>query len=155
MLHDRCVVVEESFLPVSTETGNLITVNIGDVVWIRKICHISRQCLLAVDILLVHQHSIVGGTGNITLLPCALPSVREVVVDRSLANLSFLGSHEDNTIGSSRTIDSTRGSILQHLNRLDIGRVNRFHTILVGRHSVDDVKRFGIVDSTDTTHADH
>ena len=155
MLNDRSIVVEEGFLPISTKTCNLVAIDICDVVWIGKVCHLCGESLLTVDVLLVHQHCIVGSSGHVALLPCALPTIREIVIDGCLAKLTLLGGNEDYTIGGSRSVDSTRGSILQHFHRLNVGWIDRFHSVLVGWHTVDDVKRFGVVDSTNTTHANH
>ena len=107
MLHDRSIVVEEGFLPISTKTCNLVAIDICDVEWIGKVCHLIGESLLTVDVLLVHQHGIVGSSGHVTLLPCALPTIREIVIDGCLAKLTLLGGNEDYTVSGSRSVDGT------------------------------------------------
>ena len=119
MLLHGCIVVEEQFLPVGTKALDSIAIGIDQVIGIG-----IERCLTTVDVLLVLQDGIVGGTGHIALLPGTLPAVTEVVVDLCLTHLTFLGGHENHTVGSTGTVNGTRGSILQHLDTLDIIRVH-------------------------------
>ena len=95
MLHDRCIVVEEFFLPVGTEALHGIAVDIGEVVRVG-----IERCLPTVDILLVLQDGVVGGTGDIALAPCVLPAIGEVIVNLGIALHTFLRGDEDDTVGS-------------------------------------------------------
>ena len=150
MLLNGGVVVEEQVLPVRAEAVDGIAVGILQVIGV----HVERRQAV-LDAALVLQDGIVGSSRHVALLPGTLPALREVVVDLGLAHLTLLGRYEDDTVGGTGTVDSTRGSILQHLNRLNIAGVDALHTILVGRHTVDDVEGLGAVDGSDTTDADH
>ena len=150
MLHDGGIVVEEQILPVGAETVDLVAVGVGQVVGIG--IEGSRASLHGT---LVLQDGVVGSTRYVALLPGTLPTVTEVVVDGGLALLTLLGGHEDHTVGGTGTVDGTRGSVLQHFDTLDVAGVDAFHTILVGRHTVDNIKRIRVVDGSDTTDADH
>ena len=150
MLHDGSILVEQQFLPVGTETDNLVAVGIGQVVGVGIE---GTQAVLHATLVL--QDSIVGGTGHGAMAPGVLPAVGESVIDGSLAHAALLGGHEDDTVGSTCTVDGTRGGVLQHLNTLDVIGVHALHTILVGGHAVNDVEGIGVVDGSDTAHANH
>ena len=66
--------------------------------------------------------------------------------------LTFLRGNDNHTIGSTRTVDTGRGGILQHLNRLDIIAIQLMHTSLRG-YTVNDVQRVVVVQRSDTTNA--
>ena len=87
------------------------------------------------------------------MLPSRLPALGEIVADSHLTHLTLLGGHEDHTIGSTGSVDGTRGSILQHLDTLDVAGVDVVKTTL-DRHTVDDIQRVAVVDRADTTHTD-
>ena len=76
-----------------------------------------------------------------------------VQVDGHLAVLTLLRGDDDHAVGGTRTIDTGRRGILQHLNRLDVGRVQRVQVLRRG-HTVDDVERVAGVHRTHTAHAD-
>ena len=150
MLHDGGIVVEEQLLPVGAEALDGIAIGIRQVIGVGV-----EGCLSAVDILLILKNGVVRSTGYVTVLPGCLPAIREIVVDLCLTHLTLLGGDEYHTVGSARTIDGTRGSIFQHLDTLDIIRVHRLQTVLVGWHAVNNIKRVRVINSTRTTHADH
>ena len=150
MLHDGGIVVEQQVLPVGAEATDGVAVGIDQIVGVGV--KGSHAVLYAT---LVLQNGVVGGTGDVAMLPRALPAVREVVVDGSLAQLTLLGGHENDAIGSTGTVDGSRGSVLQHLDALDVGGIYALHAVLVGRHAVDDIQGFGTVDGSDTADADH
>ena len=75
-----------------------------------------------------------------------------VEVNLHLAVLAFLGGDDNDTVGGTRTVDACRCSILQHLYRLDVVAVKLMHTRLC-RHSVNNIKRVVVVESTNTTYA--
>ena len=136
MLLDGRVVVENEVLPVGTEAHHLVAVVVSEVVWVDIE---NRHALFHTALVL--QNGVIHGTRHVAPLPSRLPAVREVVVDLSLALLSFLGGDENHTIGGTCTIDGTRGSVFQHFNRLDVRGVHAFHTVLVGGHTVYNIKR--------------
>ena len=150
MLHDGSIVVEKKFLPVGTEADDLFAIGISQVV---GILIEGRQTVLHTALVL--QDSIVGRAGNITLSPSALPTIGEVIIDAGFSHFAPLGGHQDDTVGGTCTVDGARGGILQHFNALNIIGVDTLHTILVGGHAVNDVKRIGVVDGADTADADH
>ena len=150
MLHDGRIVVEQQVLPVGTEALDGLTIGIQQIVGVA----IERSHAV-LYVALVLQDGIVGSSCYVALLPRTLPAIREVIVDRGLTHLTLLRGNEDNTVGGTSTIDSTRGSILQHLDTLNIARVHALHTILVSRHAIDNIEGFRVVDRTDTTNANH
>ena len=134
ILHWR-IVVEYQVLPISTKSIDRIAIRVSQFVWIS----IDRS-LTTIHCTLILKDCIIGSAGHITLLPCTLPAVRKIIVNLRLAYLTLLGGNEYYTIGSTGTIDSTRSSILQHLDTLDITRVEIVETTL-DRHAVYDVER--------------
>ena len=85
--------------------------------------------------------------------------------------LSTLGGDDDDTIGTTRAIDGRGRHILQHLDRLDVGRINRSQRIEIGashtvagiggrtaiveQHTVDDIQRLiAGIDGVTATDAD-
>ena len=134
ILHWR-IVIEYQVLPISTKSIDRIAIRVSQFVWIS----IDRS-LTTIHCTLVLKDGVVSGACYIALLPCTLPAVREIVVDLCLAHLTLLGGYENYTVGSTGTIDGTRSSILQHLDTLDITRVEIVETTL-DRHTVYDVER--------------
>ena len=70
MLLDGGIVVEEQVLPVGTEACDLFTIGIREVVGI--LIEGSHTVLYST---LVLQDGIVGGTGDVALLPSTLPAL--------------------------------------------------------------------------------
>ena len=58
----------------------------------------------------------------------------------------FLGSDKDDTVGTTRTINSRSRSILQNINSFNIGRVDILNTAVLNNHAVNNIQRplFGI-----------
>ena len=81
-----------------------------------------------------------------------LHSHRRIEVNAYLTLSTFLGGDDDNTIGSTATIDTCGCRILEHLDGLDVVRVQLVHTRL-GRHTVDDIQRVVVVERTHTTYS--
>ena len=71
-----------------------------------------------------------------------------IVADLELTFLTLLGSNEDYTISSGRTIDGTRSSILQNVDTFYIGRVQ---VVDVTCYTVNNIKRSGVAVGTGTT----
>ena len=149
VLRDGGIVIEEQVLPVGAEAHDLVAIGIDNVVGV----HVERSHAV-LHLALVLQDGIVGGTGDVALLPGRLPARGEVVVDLGLAYLTLLRGDQNNAIGSAGTVDGTRCSVLQHFDALDVLGVDALHTVLVGGHAVYNIKRFGVVDGADTADAD-
>ena len=69
-----------------------------------------------------------------------------------LAFLALLGGDEDDSVCGAGTIDSAGRCILQDLDAFDIIRIKVIDAAC--RHSVNYVKRIGIMDGSDTADAD-
>ena len=66
----------------------------------------------------------------------------------------MLGGNHDNAVGTSRTVDSGSGGILQDFDALDVGGVHEVG-IVAYLHSIYNIKRRSIaIDGADTTDAD-
>ena len=78
--------------------------------------------------------------------------VTRVVHLQRLVFLTILGSDDNDTIRSTRTIDGTRRSILQNLNGLDIIR-REVTDSGTHWHTIDDIKRSCATERTDTTNS--
>ena len=92
------------------------------------------------------------GIHRLNLVLIERGSHRRVEVHLHLAVLTLLGGDDDDTVRGTRTVDTGRGSVLQHLDRLDVVTVQLVHTGL-RRHTVDDVQRVVVVQRADTTDA--
>ena len=93
--------------------GVVNALHAAEVVWL-----VARVYLL-----LVHYGHILLRVQHLCLAGHVLPSVVSVEAHLSLAGTSVLGRHQYHTVGSLCTIDSSRCSILQHVDTLDVGRV--------------------------------
>ena len=93
MILYRSVVIEQQILPIGI--GGYI-VRIG----------IFRSLSCVYQTFVLHNH-IAGSVEHIAMLPSCLPTLREVVVDSHLTQLTLLGSNQDNTVSSTSTIDGT------------------------------------------------
>ena len=69
-----------------------------------------------------------------------------------LTDLTLAGSHEDNTVRRTGTVDSCGGSILQDVDGLDVSRVQVLQ--MAAGHTVDDHERARGAGGTDTTDRD-
>ena len=76
------------------------------------------------------------------------PANITVVVHTDLAFLTLFGGDENHTVGSSRTVDGTTGSILQHVDTLNVGRVQVVDVTTA--HTVNNVERLGVAIGTST-----
>ena len=81
-----------------------------------------------------------------------LPTHVTVVAHLYSSFLTLLGGDENHTVSSRRTVDGSRGSVLQHVDTLDVGRVQRVD--VAAGHTVDDVDRSGAAVRTCTTDVD-
>ena len=78
---------------------------------------------------------------------------RTVVGHHGAPHLTGFGRHHHHAVGGARTVDGRRGSVLEHLDRLDV-RVGEVVDI-VHLETIDDVERRSVaVDRTDTAHLD-
>ena len=74
-------------------------------------------------------------------------------VDSHLTLLATLGSNDNDTIGGTATIDRSRRSILQDLNRLNVGRIQGVEILCRG-YAINDIERVAAIDGCHTTHTD-
>ena len=81
-----------------------------------------------------------------------LPAVVAVVGHHGAAFLTLLGGHEHDAVRSTGTVDGGRCSILEHVDGLDVSGVEGAEATAC--HTVDDVERVGIADSTHTADVD-
>ena len=113
-------------------------------------CSIKRL-LAYINICLVSQFSIFSRSCIFWQLSQSLPTYQTRVVHLALTRLTTLGSNQDDTVRSLRTIDSSRSSILQYRDRFDIVRIDVVH----GRfNTIHNHHRIGNVESTCTTYTD-
>ena len=67
------------------------------------------------------------------------PTHSTVVAELNLTGLTLLGGHEDHTVGSTGTVNGCRSSILQHVDALDIVRVDTVEVTTC--YTIDYIKR--------------
>ena len=90
---------------------------------------------------------------HVVLLGYRLQAGCIVDIDSQLVAFALLGCDDDDTIGSTATIDRCRRGILQNLDRLDVCRIDGIH-VFVGSDTINNQERATAVDSTHTTHTD-
>ena len=93
-----------------------------------------------IKVQLVHNLHVLLGIQRGRTLGGVAPSDISVVRSLNLTNLSLLGGHQNHTVGSTGTIDGSRGGVLQHVDALDVSGVQTVQTV-VGcscRDTVDD-----------------
>ena len=100
---------------------------------------------------LIHYFHILLGCQHLWHAIYVSPTYVGIVRYLNFALLTLLGSYQNNTIGSSRTIDSTRCRIFQYVNTLNVGRVQ---VIDITSHTIYDIKRSCITVGTSTTDRD-
>ena len=93
-----------------------------------------------------------AGVHRLNLVRIERGGYASVEIHLDFAVLALLGGDDDDTVGGTRTIDRGRGGILEHLDALDVIAVQLVHTGLRG-HSVDDVERVVVVQSSHTAYA--
>ena len=101
--------------------------------------------LTQVVAVLVGIHQVVGAARNNVNTEVAL-----VVNLQRLVFLTVLGGDDDHTVSSTRTVDGTGRSILQHLNGLNVVRREVANGSTHG-HAINDIQRGGAAESTQTT----
>ena len=82
---------------------------------------------------------IVFGAEHVERVGHLLPRIVGIVGHLSLALLAALGRDEDNAVGTARTVDGRRRSVLEHVDGLDVGR--RDVADVVDGETVNDVER--------------
>ena len=138
MLHDGSVLVEDGAHPVGAFTQRIGIVEHGGIA--------------GIELAFVHHHGILGRVQNGRLAPGILHTVGEVVGNLGLTLGSFLCGDEHNTVRCTGTINSTGSSILEHLDTLDVVRVQEIDA--ASRETIYNVEGLGVVDGTDTTDTD-
>ena len=139
MILYRSIIIVEHILPIGI-AGTHILQDIIDI-FFTSVCSS-----------LLHQGSILLGIEQFALTPRILPSYGEIILNHRLADTTSLGGNKNYTIGCTRTIHSTRSSIFQDFDTLNITRIQIVDTTL-NRHSIYDVERVGTIHGTRTTYA--
>ena len=93
--------------------------------------HVEVHLVLDVHVLL--------GVQELGHLLHVLDAVETVVCDGVLAGLALLGGHEDNTVCTTGTVDGAGCSVLEDVDALDVGGVQRID--VTSGNAVDDVQR--------------
>ena len=81
------------------------------------------------------------------------PTYETIILYLNLTGLTLLGGYQNHTIGSTGTIDGSRGGILQYIDALDIIRIQTVQTVIscTSIDTVDNQQRRTFTDGTDTT----
>ena len=103
------------------------------------------SCMTKIITVLVGIHNVISAAGNPVNAEVAL-----IVHLQGLVFLTALGRDDNHTVGSTRTVDSTCRSVLQHLNGLDVVRREVTDSCTHG-HTVNDIERSSTSERTDTT----
>ena len=85
------------------------------------------------------------------LTPDRLPASKAVVRDFAGTFLTALGGDQHDTIGSLRSVDSSRSCIFQHVDTFDIGRIQCGN---VTAYTIYKIKRLRITHRTQTADSD-
>ena len=85
---------------------------------------------------IVYQIGIFVSIQHIYFLRNSLPAIISIIRNRSTSFLAFLSSNQYYTIRSSRTINGSRRSIFQYLNRLYIIHIEGVQLLLGKRYPV-------------------
>ena len=109
--------------------------------------------LTAINCAFVDHCGVFGGVEHVAVLPRILDAKTKIVSYLGCACLAFLGGNEDDAVGSPRTVNRARCSVLQYLDRLDVVGVEVVDAA-VDWHTVHDVEGVGIVDGAHATDAD-
>ena len=106
---------------------------VGVVVYLGSIAAVVQHSVLILPL------GVVVNVEHVILLGNLLPAVVGVVADLYLTGLTALGGHQDNTVGTTATVDGGRRSVLQHGDVLDV--VGRNVADTVNGESIDNVQR--------------
>ena len=118
--------------------------------WVVDALHLREvvRLVAGVDLLFVHDGHILAGIEHRRLAGHVLPTVIGIETDLCLTLTTIFGGHEHHTIGSLSTIDGSRGGILQHIDTLDIGRIQSRD---VATNTIDQIEGTGTAYGTETT----
>ena len=81
------------------------------------------------------------GIKKVIVVDELLKGERRIEVHLGLAFLGVLGRNDDDTIGSLRTVDGSRGRILQYLYTFHIVARKDGTDTITCHHTVDDIQR--------------
>ena len=140
----------------------------GSILPVVTLCRrVNRITHLTILIQFVPKVNPLSGIQVVKLLGDLAPTKGGVITDIVLAMRSFLSSDDDHTVGTTRTIDSGSGNILQHLDALDIRgvqerqRIKRGITglgtctggcrIIIDDETINHIERFVTTSDTITT----
>ena len=111
----RFAVAEEDLLPVSADTSALV------VVFTSEIALVVLQ--VGVDNLLNSSHSLAFIIVVLSLASCEIPYCAETTTEGASAELTTLCCDDNDTVGSTRTVESGSRCVLEHCHALHIVRV--------------------------------
>ena len=97
---------------------------------------------------LIHYLHILLGIQHLWHAIYVSPTYVGIVRYLDLTLFTLLGSYQDNTIGSGRTIDGTGCGILQNVDTLDVGRVQ---VVDITCYTINNIKRSCVAVGTGTT----
>ena len=102
-----------------------------------------------VEVVFVKNGHVLLGIEQLWTLVNVRPTYSTIVAELYLTGLTLLGSNENHTVSSTCTIDGSGCSIFQHVDALDIVRVD---TIKVATsYTVNNIKRCIVADGALTT----
>ena len=104
------------------------------------LAHVEVHLVLDVHVLL--------GIQEFGHLLDVLYTIETVVSDRHIAGLALLGGNEDNTVGTTGTVNGAGCGVLEDVDALDVGGVQGADA--AAGHAVDDVEGFIGTDGTHT-----
>ncbi len=114
----------------------------------RKRCTRVSGCLTKISTVLISIHHVI-----FTLANLINTEVTFIIYFQRLIFLTTLSSNDNHTVSSTRTIDSTRRSIFQHLDGLNVIR-REVADSCTHRHTIDHIQRSGTTKRADTTDSD-
>ena len=100
-----------------------------------------RSCFRSRTVSLTHHFHPFIAVHHLYFAGSLLYSDIAIIINLDSPLFSLFGRHQDDTVGTTRTIDSRGGSIFQHLDRFDIRRaqlIQAYHD----RNTVHDIQRF-------------
>ena len=115
----------------------------------RNISRPIQRSTIRVVVILVKDGHVLLGIEQLRTLVNVRPADSTIVTEFNLTSLTLLGGHEDHTVSSTCTVDGSRSSILQHVDALDIVRVDAVKATTC--HTVNHIERSVVTDGALTT----
>ena len=103
----------------------------------------------SVESVLINDGHVLRCIQQLRTLVGVRPTNSTIVRKLNLTSLTLFCGYQDNTVSSTGTINSSRSSILQHVDGLDISRVNVVKASTC--YTVNHIKRCRVTSGTNTT----